>query len=143
MTNTKKDLQQLSGWDVFDAHNLIKRIKEMWVNQSYIKESWGIDRVWHKNPVLIFELHTGGWSGNEEIIKALQDNKLFWLMWWQKTERGGHYTFEIDFSQIGFIPVSDFLVKENTYRQYIYKMKKKYDWVKISDRKFLIRKKAK
>ena len=143
MNNTKKDLQQLSDWDVSDAHNLIKRIKEMWVNQSYIKESWGIDRVWHKNPVLIFELHTGGWSGNEEIIKALQDNKLFWLMWWQKTERGGHYTFEIDFSQIGFIPVSDFLVKENTYRQYIYKMKKKYDWVKISDRKFLIRKKAK
>lgn len=144
MTNTKKDLQQLSDWDINDALNLIERIKGMWVNSSSVKESWGVDRVWHKkNPILILELHTGGWSGNEEIIKALQGNKLFWLMWWQKTERGGHYTFEIDFSQIGYVPVNDFLVNENTYRQYIYKMKKKYDWVKISDRKRLIRNKVK
>lgn len=143
MTNTKKDLQQLSDWDIHDAHNLIERIKEMWAYPTYVKESWGVGRVWHKNPILILELHTGGWSGNEEIINALQNNKLFWSMWWQKTERGGHYTFEIDFSQIGYVHVSEFLVKENTYRQYVYKMKKKYDWVKISDRKFLIRKKVK
>ena len=143
MNHTKKDLQQLSDWDVYDAHNLIERIKEMWVNTSSIKEFWGVDRVWHKNPILILELHTIGWSANEEIIKALQCNKLFWFMWWQKTERGGHYYFEIDYSQIGFIPVAEFKVREHTYAQYIYKMKKKYDWVKISARKRLIRNKVK
>ncbi len=116
----------------------------MWVNPSSVKESWGVTRIWHKqHPILILELHTGGWSANEEIINTLQDNKLFWLMWWWKTERGGYYTFEIDFSQIGYVPVSEFLVKENTYRQYIYKMKKKYDWVKISAGKRLIRNKVK
>jgi hypothetical protein len=40
------------------------------------------------------ELHTGGWSGNEEIISVLQ-NSMFWVMYWQKSERGGHYYFEL------------------------------------------------
>jgi hypothetical protein len=41
------------------------------------------------------ELHTGGWSGNEDIISALQDNFLFWNLCWEKTTRGGHYHFKI------------------------------------------------
>ncbi len=40
-------------------------------------------------------LSTGGWSGNEEIIDALQSNHVFWLMCWYETKRGGHYTFII------------------------------------------------
>jgi hypothetical protein len=42
------------------------------------------------------ELHTGGWSGNEMLIQALQSSKsLFWLFYWQKSERGGHYYFKL------------------------------------------------
>jgi hypothetical protein len=40
-------------------------------------------------------LSTAGWSGNEEIIMALQKNFVFWAVCWMKEERGGHYTFEI------------------------------------------------
>ena len=40
------------------------------------------------------ELHTGGWSGNEDIITALEGT-VFWLMYWEKSQRGGHYFFEI------------------------------------------------
>lgn len=36
---------------------------------------------------------TGGWSGNEEIIGALQSNFLWWSMNWQSSMRGGAYTF--------------------------------------------------
>jgi len=44
-----------------------------------------------------FELHTGGWSGNESIIAALEKSSkgMFWYMCWVKSERGGHYWFEI------------------------------------------------
>jgi len=44
------------------------------------------------------ELHTGGWSGNEDIIKAIKQNmqlthfKMRLLEW----KAGGHYTFEIN-----------------------------------------------
>jgi len=43
------------------------------------------------------ELHTGGWSGNEEVIRAILDNfwltdfKLRYVMW----KTGGHYYFEL------------------------------------------------
>jgi hypothetical protein len=44
-----------------------------------------------------FELHTGGWSGNESIIMALEQTGrgLFWGMCWVMSKRGGHYWFEI------------------------------------------------
>lgn len=38
-------------------------------------------------------LSTGGWSGNESIVEALQKNFIFWMMYWFKTQRGGHYWF--------------------------------------------------
>lgn len=40
------------------------------------------------------ELHTGGWSGNEDIIEKLEGS-VFWLLYWQKSERGGHYYFKM------------------------------------------------
>lgn len=40
------------------------------------------------------ELHTGGWSGNEDVIGELQQT-WFWFMYWVKSIRGGHYYFEV------------------------------------------------
>ena len=42
-----------------------------------------------------FELHTGGWSGNESLIGAAERNIMFWMMCWVKSVRGGHFYFEI------------------------------------------------
>ncbi len=39
------------------------------------------------------ELVTGGWSGNEEIIEALQSH-LFWSLFWESSHRGGLYIFK-------------------------------------------------
>jgi hypothetical protein len=115
----------------------------MWEYKNYFIENWGIDHIHKERPVLMLELHTGGWSGNEDIIEALQNHKLFWMMWWWKTERGGHYYFEVDFSQIGFKPVSQFTKENKITRQYVSKAKEKFEWVKISHCKRLIRALAK
>ena len=37
-------------------------------------------------------LTTGGWSENEEAINVIADS-MFWILYWQKSERGGKYTF--------------------------------------------------
>lgn len=42
-----------------------------------------------------FTFATGGWSGNESIIRAFQYNFLLWNLYWVKSERGGIYTFEV------------------------------------------------
>jgi len=47
-----------------------------------------------RRKVMKLELHTGGWSGNEDVIAELQQT-WFWFMYWVKSIRGGHYWFEI------------------------------------------------
>jgi hypothetical protein len=42
------------------------------------------------------ELKTGGWSGNEDIINALQQNVVFWTKYWRTSKRGGFYAFWAD-----------------------------------------------
>lgn len=134
------ELNQLKNWDILDAHNLVDKLRDMWQYKDYFIENWGLDDIF-KQPVLILELHTGGWSGNEDIIHSLKLHELFFTMWWWKSERGGHYYFEIDYSQIGFKPVREFLKEKKISRQYVYKCKDKFEWIKISHGKRLIREK--
>jgi hypothetical protein len=67
---------------------LIRALKSMWTyaDIGYFK--------YDKNTREL-ALHTGGWSGNEEIITSLEKNIFFWSLYWMKTERGGHYYFYI------------------------------------------------
>lgn len=39
---------------------------------------------------------TGGWSGNEMMIEALQKNQVFWAMCWKASHRGGKYVFDME-----------------------------------------------
>lgn len=66
-----------------DTDKLLNLLRDIWRYPDFIKENGR-----H------LELHTGGWSGNEEIIGALQES-MFWLTAWRKSERGGHYYFEL------------------------------------------------
>lgn len=49
----------------------------------------------------MLELHTGGWSGNEDIIRALRLNSLFWRSCFVRDEPGGHYWFNLKIKVIG------------------------------------------
>ncbi len=62
---------------------------------DYVRLIWHWDNYFIRKNKFNFELHTGGWSGNESIIGALMDNKMFWLLCWKESKRGGHYKFEI------------------------------------------------
>lgn len=77
------EIQRIKDWPLEDVMGLIEFVKSIWHWRDYA------ERNGNK-----FELHTGGWSGNEEIIEALMDT-MFWSMCWESSRRGGHYYFEI------------------------------------------------
>ena len=70
-----------------DTTKLIEFIEQLWWMPD-----WGF-KFNKENKTL--SLHTGGWSGNESIMSALQENEFFFTLHWNKTERGGHYYFKL------------------------------------------------
>lgn len=123
-----------------DELQVIEDLKQKWMYKNAIKETWAKSSIIKTHNVLILEFHTMGTSHNEEIVKRLEKTS-FWRRWWWKIERGGHYYFEIDFTQMGFKLVAEMAKETGVTRQYIHKTKDKYDWVIISPSKRLIRRK--
>ena len=54
---------------------------------------------WKGKNVIRVQFHTGGWSGNEEIIDTLMENTDFWSGW-KMTKSGGHYYFKFNLKNI-------------------------------------------
>lgn len=87
----EETLKVIKKFDVFKqpVSELLELLRENWhfADEGYF--------VLKGKKVQKLELHTGGWSGNEDIIGALRDNEMFFMLYWQKSERGGHYYFKI------------------------------------------------
>ena len=98
---TKKELRAFRQWRCPSTnaswgspHVIIEHLQAIWWNPDWgFKLCRGRDTLF-KRWVIRLELHTGGWSGNEDIITEL-GTTWFWLLFWQKSTRGGHYSFEI------------------------------------------------
>jgi hypothetical protein len=83
--HTEEVLAQITNYDLKNgARGMVDLITSLW--------HWGDNQYSWDGHTL--ELHTGGWSGNEDIISALEPT-LFWMVYWRKSERGGHYYFVI------------------------------------------------
>jgi len=56
---------------------------------DYIREAWNHDygRIWVEAGML--RLATGGWSGNESIIRAMREHFILWHSVWESSHRGG------------------------------------------------------
>jgi len=85
------ELSNIRKWDTLSESGtlgLIHHLGETWEygDMGFIKKG---------KRVIKLELHTLGWSGNEDIISALRQNYLFWTMNWDMSRRGGHYYFTI------------------------------------------------
>ena len=84
-------LKQIQEWDI------LKQGTQGLLDLVYENTNWAdrqIERSGKK--VIRYVYNTGGWSGNEDVIGALQQNLLFFAFFWQKSTRGGHYYFKIE-----------------------------------------------
>lgn len=92
----ESELEQIKNWDYkLGAKSLVEFIESIWWMTDWgFKLYKGRDKLFRKT-VMILQLHTGGWSGNESIISALEHNFIFWSMSFWKHYRGGHYYFQI------------------------------------------------
>lgn len=87
---TDETLKRIHSWNLLEEKNLGAFL-------AFLKEAWHGRMVeWEKaaDGSLEVYLATGGWSGNEDIISALEVT-LFWGVAWEQSKRGGGYWFRL------------------------------------------------
>jgi hypothetical protein len=86
---TDESIETIKNWPIpylLDYKPLLEFIKPIF----YV---YGV--IWINNDGMT-EIVTGGWSGCEEAIDALQKSKSgFWGVCWGSSSRGGAYVFNI------------------------------------------------
>lgn len=84
------ELKRIREWPYDDFIGLMEYVYDLW-KYSEPNPGW----CGWKQRGRTYRLHTGGWSGNEEIIGALRDNTMFWATCWFESKRGGHFLFKV------------------------------------------------
>ena len=76
----------------FTLQQFIEHLRSVWWMPD-----WGFCLKRKYGDYQTLELHTGGWSGNEEIIAALMQNHMLYYHWMniQMWRAGGHYYFKL------------------------------------------------
>ena len=87
-----QDIRDAAAFEAVNAFDLLEQVRKLWHWPSYAT-------VTNDGENLMHEFCTGGWSGNEDLIEALKDNRMFWMRWWKLSERGGRYVFETPITQ--------------------------------------------
>ena len=91
---TEEYLSWLKAWDEVSPEEInifLKTVIES-LSRAWLEPEYGIVVHRKRNGMVRYELHTGEWSGNEEIITSLKQNFYFW-MFWEMSRVGGHHYF--------------------------------------------------
>jgi len=98
-TDDALEIIKLWHWD--DARGWFKFIESLWAYHDWgWKEKdepheWEDHKQYKDKIVHRYYISTAGWSGNESIIRPMQDNDFMWYLNWVQSRRGGHYIFEL------------------------------------------------
>jgi hypothetical protein len=83
-------------WHWSDPKGWFEFIESIWHLASWgWEEKTEKHELFDERDVHRYYVSTAGWSGNESIIKAMQQNKMMWHLNWVQSRRGGHYIFEL------------------------------------------------
>lgn len=90
---TKEELKRIEEWDWHDLEALAEFVCSLWEYDGCKFEDWKKDEIDREYRMLW--LATSGWSGNEDIIRALNKNQMFNMICWQSSHRGGLHIYHI------------------------------------------------
>lgn len=82
---TSYQLRAIKKWEGMNFLEFIELVSSAW-NHHY-----GLMR--QEKTKTNYYFATGGWSGNEEVIEAMRENKLFWYTCFYQHRTGGAYWF--------------------------------------------------
>lgn len=94
---TEESLDRVRLWPhTEDFTALMSYVKGLWLyDEPYWREEDGTDEDLPERPFRRYLISTAGWSGNESVIAAMQENRVFWMFCWWSSRRGGHYEFRV------------------------------------------------
>lgn len=82
---TDDELTRITTWPYTDFMGLMDYV------ESHCWSSYGSFNRQGRE----FRLITGGWSGNEEVVRALERNAMFGAVCWQSSHRGGLHVYKV------------------------------------------------
>lgn len=82
---SEETLKKIREWEYKDCYKMF----------LFIQDNWNQEKGRFEIKTYHVYAATGGWSGNEAIIAALQNNYMVWSLTWQKSARGGAYWFTL------------------------------------------------
>ncbi len=82
---TDEQLETIKNWKADDFVGLMKYVRFLW---NYADVGYWVEIEGE------YRISTAGWSGNEDIIFAMKQNHIWWMMFWYQSQRGGHYIFK-------------------------------------------------
>ena len=93
-TDAALDIIQMWHWS--DPKGWFTFIESLWHLRSWgWSEGMQPDEHDPQEWVYLYNISTAGWSGNEDIIRAMEKNTMMWCLNWVQSRRGGHYIFEL------------------------------------------------
>ena len=94
---TNEALTIVELWPFEDEKGWFLFIEKLWYMKSFGWTEGEAPHDWNKDKIVYrYDLSTAGWSGNESIIRAMEENDALWHMTWVQSRRGGHYIFEVE-----------------------------------------------
>lgn len=75
-------------------HEYVDLIASIW---AYGGPSVTDETDWLDRAVKHVHFVTSGWSGNESVVGVMHDS-MFWFAFWEMSQRGGAYTFNVPVS---------------------------------------------
>jgi len=83
-------LERVKEWSAMDLEGLFDFMRILWKHPEHFTGG----------EAGVYEISTGGWSGNEDVLAALAENAVAWTMTFAAMRRGGHYIFVMPATQV-------------------------------------------